>query len=245
VDREGRDVTFFDGIKALFGGVGFIVATPRTWPRSMVPMAMAVVLTVVVGALGVLGGVAAANAIIPESDWAWVLKIVFGIAAVLLGVLAAITFAQPLSGWALDGIVREQDRAMGQPELPDQPFARQLLMSLCVTFAGLFVSVIIIGLLSIIEMIFAPAAFVCVPLKFVIGAMLIAWDFVDYPMSLREVGVRDRIAWMFANFWFVLGFGLTAALILMIPCIGLFILPMGVAGAARMVVLAPPNRSPA
>lgn len=234
-------MTFFDGIKALFGGVGFIVSTPRTWPRSSVPMFMAVVLTVIIGALGVWGGVAAADAIIPNSDWSWVLRILFGLVAVLVGVLAAMTFAQPLSGWALDGIVREQDKALGQPELPDQPMARQFLLSLCVTFAGLFVSVVIIGLLSIVELIFAPAAVVCVPLKFVIGAMLIVWDFVDYPMSLREVGVRDRIAWMFHNFWFVLGFGLTAALILMIPCIGLFILPMGVAGASRMVVMAPPT----
>jgi CysZ protein len=241
-------VSFFDGIKALFGGVGFIVSTPRTWPRSMVPMAMAVALTVVVGALGVLGGFAAANAIIPDSDWAWVLKIAFGLVAILLGVLAAITFAQPLSGWALEGIVREHDKAQGLPELPDQPMAKQFLLSLCVTFAGLFVSLIIIGLLSVIELIFPPAAFVCVPLKFVIGAMLLVWDFIDYPMGLRDVGVRDRIGWMFQNFWFCLGFGLTAALILMIPCIGLFILPMGVAGAARMVALAPPtttSRAPA
>jgi CysZ protein len=215
----------------------------------MVPMIVAVLLTTLLGALGVWGGFAGAERIIGEasSGWGtaglWALKIVFAAAALLVAILIAVSLAQPLSGWALEGIVRKQDQELGLPQRPEVPFAAQLITSLCVTFAGLAVSVVLIGVLTVIELIFAPAAFVCVPLKFVIGALLIAWDFADYPLGLRDVGVRARLRWMFGNFWAVLSFGLLAAALLMIPCIGLLVLPMGVAGAARLVALTSPERT--
>jgi CysZ protein len=77
---------------------------------------------------------------------------------------------------------------------------------------------------------------VTVPLKFVVSALLIAWDLLDYPLSRRGLGVGARIAWLRRNLGATLGFGLAAAFLLVVPCAGLLVLPFGVAGAARLAL---------
>jgi uncharacterized protein involved in cysteine biosynthesis len=110
----------------------------------------------------------------------------------------------------------------------------QLARSLGVALLGLAVSVPILGALAAVSFFFPAAAVVCVPLKLLTLALLAAWDLLDYPFSQRGMGVRARLAWMRARFGRVLAFGLCAALVLLVPGIGLFVLPMGVAGAARL-----------
>jgi uncharacterized protein involved in cysteine biosynthesis len=80
-----------------------------------------------------------------------------------------------------------------------------------------------------------PASFVAQPLQFVVAALLAAWGFLDYPFSQRGVGVGARVRWIGLRFGAVLGFGLAAATMLLIPCVGFLVLPLGVAGAARLV----------
>ena len=77
---------------------------------------------------------------------------------------------------------------------------------------------------------------VTVPLKFVVTGVLAAYDLLDYPLSQRGQSVADRVAFIRANFAAVLGFGVATAALLLIPGVGLFLLPFGVAGATRMVV---------
>jgi len=35
--------------------------------------------------------------------------------------------------------------------------------------------------------------FVTVPLKIFVAALLVAWDFLDYPLSQRGLGLADRL----------------------------------------------------
>ena len=81
-----------------------------------------------------------------------------------------------------------------------------------------------------------PAAIVTIPLKFVISGFMVAWDFLDYPLGLRNAGVGDRFKFIGKNLGAVLAFGLLGAIVLLIPGLGLLLLPMGAAGASRMVV---------
>jgi CysZ protein len=85
---------------------------------------------------------------------------------------------------------------------------------------------------------------VTVPLKFLVGAWLLAWNFLDYPLSVRGCGVRHRLRWVFTHFGAVTAFGLVWAMLLIVPGIFLLILPMGVAGATRLVVAAERLRTP-
>src|ERR1700675_1217621 len=101
--------------------MAFIVSTPSIWPRAMVPMLAALVLFAGFAALGILGATLLTHG---------VLVVLLAVPALLLSMLLALTLAQPLSGWALEGIVREHRRAMGLPELPVTSVGRAMLSSL-------------------------------------------------------------------------------------------------------------------
>jgi CysZ protein len=77
---------------------------------------------------------------------------------------------------------------------------------------------------------------VTVPLKFVVSSLVIAWDLLDYPFGLRAMGVRARLGWMRENLGAVLLFGASTGALLLIPLLGLFVLPCGVVAATELVV---------
>lgn len=250
VRREGAlapRVSFADGVRAFWGGVGFVVSTPGVWLAATVPMAMAVVLLVGAGALGLWGVEAVATSLAGSSELGlWALRVVLGLVAIVLSLLASLSLSQPLSGWALDKIVRRQEGAIGAARLaaggpapsewPEQPRLAQMGLALGVNLLALAVGVPVLAVLTAIGFFFPVAVFVTVPLKVLVAALLVAWDFLDYPLSLRGLGIADRLAWIGRRFVAVLGFGLSAALVLLLPCVGLLVLPMGVAGAARLAV---------
>lgn len=238
----------FDGVADFFRGIGFVITTPRLWPYALVPSVIAILIAVPVACFGVAGAHQWVSHLITPEAGTWasaggtVVKVVLSLVAVLVALLIGTTLAQPLSGWALDRIVRAQERALGSnTEWPEPPLLRQVGLSLAVSVSGLLVAMVCIGFLLIVQLLFPPAAIVCVPLKFFISGLLVAWDFADYPLSLREVSVTGRLRWMRKNARSVIGFGLAGALFLLVPCVGLFVLPMGAAGAARLVLRSPPE----
>jgi CysZ protein len=94
----------------------------------------------------------------------------------------------------------------------------------------------LIIVLTAIELVAPPAAVVTIPLKFVLSALIVAWDFLDYPLGMRGAGVGARMQFIGKNFWAVLVFGSLSAVVLLVPGLGLLLLPMGAAGATRMVL---------
>ena len=234
-------VGFFGGVGAFFDGIGFVVGTPSVWPNAIVPMATAAVLIVVVFAMGLWGGshLAASVLGVDPSGWAnvasWSLKILLGAAAFAVAVIVAISFSQPLSGWALDGLVRKRARRLGARDFPHEPTLHTMFRSMRAALTALAVVLPIFIGVSALEFAFPPFAFVGVPIKLVVWSLFVAWDFLDYPLGLRGVGIRQRLTWMTSNFGAVLGFGVASAAVLLIPGIGLFVLPMGVAGATALV----------
>jgi CysZ protein len=223
------------GVRAFFGGLGFVVARPGVWPLAWVPALTSVLLFAASATLGLW-----AVGHIPVSDgWAavgsWALRIVTGAVAIVLAAIVAMSLAQPLSGWALDRIVRRQENELGLPPHPPQPGMEQLVRSLGVALLGLAVGLPILALLAAITFFFPAASIVCIPLKLVVLALLAAWDLLDYPFSQRGMGIGARLSWMRSRFGSVFAFGMCAAIVLLVPGIGLFVLPVGVAGAARLV----------
>lgn len=240
-----RPLGFLDGLRAFFGGIGFIVGRPSTWGWASIPIFVASLLFGGCAALAIWGGTAAADHFMVDagsSGWTtaglWTLRIVFGIVGVLLAFLVAISLAQPLSGFALDAIARRQEVALGGRSWPDQPFFPALLRSLRVTLTSLLISLPILAVLGLITLLVPPAAVVTVPLKVIVAGCAVTYDFIDYPLSLRGHGVRSRARFLRAHFGATLGFGLAASAVLLVPGVGLLLLPFGVAGATRMVVLA-------
>lgn len=228
------------GIASVFRGMGFVVTRPGLWPYAMVPIVVCGVLLTVLGSVGVLGtnavtsGLAQKEGVVVAAVWA--LRVLMWLVSVLLAFLFATALAQPLSGFALDALSQRQEKELGGPAREGPPFFSALAASLKVTFLGLFVGIPLLVMLAGISFLFPPAAVVTVPLKLVVVGLLAAWDFLDYPFSLRKLGLGERLTFMSDHFGAVLAFGVTIAILLLVPGVGLFLLPIGVVAGTRLVV---------
>ncbi|MBX3229396.1 MAG: EI24 domain-containing protein [Labilithrix sp.] len=239
-----RRLGFLDGLRAFFGGIGFVLFRPKMWGWAAIPIFVATLLFGATGALAIWGGASLADQVLSgaTSGWAaaglWGLRVLFWIVGLLLAFLLALTLAQPLSGFALDAIARRQELALGGRTWPDQPLFPSLFRSLRVTLFALAVSLPLLLLLSVVTLLFPPASVVTVPLKLAVAGFAISYDFLDYPLGLRGEEVGARAAFLRRHAAAVLGFGLAASVVLLVPGLGLLLLPFGVAGATRLVVLA-------
>jgi CysZ protein len=237
VERLG----FFAGVRALFGGLGFVVTTPSVWGWSAIPVAVATALFGGASVLGVWGGSALAARLVgdPSNAWAtaglWLLQLLFWAIGLVVAFVVAMSLAQPLSGFALDAVARKQARALGERPAPDQPFVAGALRSLRVSLTALALGLPVLGVLALVTFLFPPAGVVTLPLKFVVTGLLAAYDLLDYPLSQHGCSVEGRLRFMRRHFGAVLGFGVATAALLLVPGVGLFLLPFGVAGATRLV----------
>lgn len=216
----------FTGAGAFFQGMAFVVSTPSIWPRAMVPVLAALVLFGGFAALGILGATLLTHG---------VLVVLLAVPALLLALLLALSLAQPLSGWALDGIVRAQRREMGLPELPVTSVGGAMLSSLGSALFALAIGAPVIAILTLVGWFVPPAMVVTLPLKVLVGSLMVAWDLVDYPLAMHGAGIGDRMRFAWRHFGSFLGFGLAATLFFAVPGLGLLALPCGVAGATRLV----------
>jgi len=228
------------GVVSVFRGMGFLVVRPGLWPYAIVPIVVCGVLLLAFSSVGVAGASALVAKIEATDGVAvaavWFLKVLLWLVTVLLAFVLAAALAQPFSGFALDALSQRQEAALGGPAREGPRLFPGLVASLKVTLLGLFVGVPVLVMLAGMSFLFPPLAVVTVPLKLTVVALLAAWDFLDYPFSLRQMGVRERLAFFSDHFGAVLGFGLTSALLLLVPGIGLFLLPVGVVAGTRLVV---------
>ncbi|GAC1544319.1 MAG: hypothetical protein NVS3B10_08470 [Polyangiales bacterium] len=221
---------FFAGVRALLGGIAFVVTTPSAWGWAMIPVLVAGLLFAGGAAVAVWGG--------NQLSEYLVLRILFWAIGLVVAFVLAISLAQPLSGFALDALARKQELALGGRTWPSQPLVTGALRSLRVSLTALAIGLPILTVLASVTFVFPPAGVVTVPLKFVVTGVLAAYDLLDYPLSQRGQSVADRLLFIRGNFPAVLGFAVATAALLLIPGVGLFLLPFGVAGATRMVVAA-------
>jgi CysZ protein len=227
---------FLDGTRALFGGFAFLVRTPATWPLALVPVMVAGLVGTLVFALGaslVFPYVAAHLG--PKSHL--LAALVNVLAGALLAVIAAVVglgLAQPLSGPALNRIVRRVEGSLGAPAWPQTSALTDVGRALGSILVGYTFGLPLLALLALISLFFPPAAVVTFPLKLVVLALLLAWDLLDYPLSIHGLPLGQRVAFVVRNARALVGFGFGLALLSLIPFAGLLALPAGVAGAARL-----------
>ncbi len=239
---KSRPGGFAAGLEAVTGGIAFIVTTPSVWGYALVPVALMLVLTCGLGLLGFWGAARASGALFDETlgSWgqigSWMVTVLLGLVGLLASLLLALVLAQPLSGFALEAIARAQELALTGQTAPAPSFLAALISGLKVALVTLVVGGSAWTALFVISLLFPPAVVVTLPLKFLVGAWLLAWDFLDYPLSLRGLGVRARLRWAGRHGATFTAFGLIWATLLLVPGIFLLALPMGVAGATRLAV---------
>src|SRR5262249_21752654 len=163
----------FSGVRALFGGVSFVVTTPSVWGWAMIPVAVATILFGGTGALAIWGGNEISHRLLWEpgaGTWTtigiWALRALFWVVGLGVAFVVAISLAQPLSGFALDAIARKQELALGGRTWPEQSALAGALRSLRVSLTALALGLPILALLALVTFLAPPAAIITIPLKF-------------------------------------------------------------------------------
>lgn len=223
-------------MKALFKGLSTLVSTPSLWGLALVPILVTMGLTtgLSVASVKLVPWLIASTVGTSTAWWSVLLQVLATVAAVVLSLFVALGLAQPLSGPALERLVRRVEAALGVPARPETPFLTDVARSLGSALLGLGFGLPFLVLALLLN--FVPGgSFVAIPLKFVIAMVVIGWDLCDYPLSIRGMPIGERIRFITHHFWPVLGFSLGIALAAMLPCGALLILPAGVCGAARLV----------
>ncbi|MCA9631436.1 MAG: EI24 domain-containing protein [Myxococcales bacterium] len=214
---------------------------PSSWPYSLVPGAVLFVLVTFGGwlAIGVVQPWAAAWAG-PESGW--LAELGAGVASWLLAslalavcVLVALILAPPLSSPALEQLVAIQERELGAPPRAPIGFLAEIWHGLkAQAVAACFIAPVLL-LLWLISLFVAPASVVTTPLSFFVTGLGLAWNLFDYPLTLRGVGMRARLAFVWRHKASTVGFGLAFALLFWVPCFNVLLLPVGVIAATEVV----------
>ncbi|MFI5298351.1 MAG: EI24 domain-containing protein [Polyangiales bacterium] len=200
------------------------IATPGLWLVARLSLAA-------VGNAGVLAAVGRA-----------LFDLFFGLVVIFVALLAAIAIAQPVARTSLDRLVATL--APPSPNAPRKQPASSLSRSLVVASIGALTSLTAVGLLEVIT-VFLPEGFVFTePLALIAGALAITWDLFDHPLSRRGLTMRERVAWLWANKWLVLGFAVATEALVFVPVVDLLVLPIGVVAASRLVLASEEEAAP-
>src|SRR5262249_3125518 len=138
--------------------------------------------------------------------WRSFARIVLDVLAIVVALFVAWFLAVPLSGFALDRIVRRRERALGIGPHAEVPTWRSMLRSLRASLASMALAVAAFVVLTLVALSAPAAAIVTVPLRILAAAIGLAWDVLDYPLAMRPLTLRSRIAWFFRHFSASLGF---------------------------------------
>lgn len=224
----------FAGIRCVLGGMGFVARTPAAWPWAVVPVLVFLVLVALCGWASVswvqpwIGGkVGGASGEVV--GW-------LGAAlALLAGTLVAMALTPPLSGPALDHLASLQERALGVPTHEPIGLLAEIWAGLRAEVLAAIVGGPILVVLTLVGFFVPVAAPATVPLKFVVASAMLAWGLFDYPLTLRGVPMGERFRFLNRHGSAAIGFGLVVSLLFWLPCFGILMLPVGVAGATRLL----------
>jgi CysZ protein len=232
-------IGFWRGFSALFGALRSLLSMPKAWPYALVPMLVFMALEASFVAAAWLwlkpwvGEQVAGDGTVREigaTAAAWGALLL----SAALGWLLSAFFAPTLSAPALERIVALVEVELGAPPREGLSVLGEFWCGLRSLFVCSAITLPLVLGLTLLELVVPPTAVVATPLKLLIGALGIAWGLFDYPLTLRGVGARQRLAFMSANAGPVLGFGVAFALVFWLPCAGILMLPVGVIAATRL-----------
>lgn len=165
----------------------------------------------------------------------FVVMLLLWIAAAVLSLWVSLALAPPLSAPALERLVAAQEQRLGVPPRPAQSLLSEFwcgIRAQSVAFAGATPPLL---LLWVLDLLVPALAWMWLPLKVLIIASALAWNLLDYPLTLRGVPMRERWRVWRSHPRPVLGFGFAFATVFWIPGASILLLPVGAMAATRLL----------
>ena len=234
---------FARGVRYVFSGAGFVAAQTWLWGFVFIPVLLTGGTLTGLGWL-VTEWVTSRSPVIAREQGklefvvAWLQRELTpaSLTPVLAVSLLVAAIVQPLSAIALDIVTREQVWKAARRVWPGDDAVDVPFRSLEATICSLAATLPPLVLLSIAAFRYPKAWHVIGLLSLVISGLALAWNLLEYPLSQRDLSFRERLRWVRKHFGPVLGFGVACAALLVVPVIGLFVIPVGVAGATRLLL---------
>jgi len=231
---------FFLGFRQPFSAVRRVAGNSRYWFYALVPAGVFSLL----GTLGVVGVARSAAPALADRfssftaiPWLNELLVWAAVAALLVATLfVALLVTTPISAPALERMVAMTEKELGAPPRAPLGFWSEIGCGVRAQAAPLLWT----GPAWIVLLLIDAAAPVLSPVTTVLRAGLasigIAWGLLDYPLTLRGVGIRRRLRLVALAPLPVLGFGSAFALLFWFPCCAVLFVGVGVVGATELLL---------
>lgn len=234
---------FWKGVGTLVGAVKELLGTPSLWRYAAVPMLTLLCLAGIgIGLVTWQGVPRALHALATIDSERWYGRLGSAALATLLWLVGCV--AVLFLSWvitpvvcapALEAIVERVEQAIGAPPLPKLSLWSSFSCGLRAQLMGLVTLVPIWLTLWLVGLVLPFLAPVLLLVKLMAMAFGLAWNLLDYPLTLRGIPARQRFWFIRRNLSAVAGFGLAFACLFWIPLAAVLLLPLGAIGATRLV----------
>lgn len=218
-------------------GLGFLGRHPQLIPLCIGP--------VIVAALGLAGLATLASRLATwVAQWVghgWLAAVVYFL--VMVFVVSALVYfglvvVASIAASPFCSIIAERVEALatGTP-LPPQPWGeilREALRGLGHALLRTLVFLAVTLPFSLIGLFISPLAPFLMVMQFFITAFFLGYDFLDYPLSRRNLDFSAKWAYVDRHRGVAMGFGAMTGLLLLVPVLNLFIPPVAAIGATLM-----------
>jgi CysZ protein len=234
---------FGAGLISLGGAMKFLAKEPESWPVAIVPTLVFLAISslgAVLGSIWLTPHVIAWLGLHDATTWyAAVGRGALGVLSFLLsgavGVVSAFFMTPTLSAPALERLVALQEGALNVAPRREQGWIAEFWCGLKSQVLALAVSVPILLVLAVLQFAVPPAAVILAPLQWLVICLAVAWNLLDTPLTLRGIPASARIGLLLDHRPAILGFGAAFAVLFLIPCLGIVLLPVGAVAATRLV----------
>ncbi|MEZ4323518.1 MAG: EI24 domain-containing protein [Myxococcota bacterium] len=228
---------FLRGMGAPFRGLRIIAANRPLWPLAVAPGILTGLLLVIALYVALTSAGSVAVWLLPwVVKWRLLYILARGAMTLLLGLLFG-GFAMMLSALVclpIHDALSQRVEALQDTLPPPLSFGEALPTSI-------LHSVMSFGLWLVLEAVVAPVQLIPVLgslLELVLGfgltAFFLGHQLVDGPMSRRSMAFGEKMAWLRAHLPYVLGLGATGTLLIAVPFVNAFCLPIAIAGGTLL-----------
>ena len=235
---------FIRGLLAPLRGARFLLGHPRLWKFAALPIAINVVIVSILLFLSFHFLLPWIDTLVPQGpQWYWVL--LTGVVQIL--VITVLFFVVALIFYLLSGIIcipfNEMLSLMTEEILTgrrrDEAFSLRLLKADLVMavaneirrsflFLVLLCGVLVISLIPVLGKLVAP------PLGFLVTALFLAYDNLDYPLARRRLPFIKKRRFIFRHFAVCMGFGISTFFFVLIPFVNSLFIPLIVVGGTLL-----------
>ena len=222
---------FFRGINYFLSGLGMLVRYPALFGLALLPIILTVVVLIGLAwgsAWGIGHWLEQYRSIEAES------RILVQTLALLFVLFVAYLVYLPLTRVFLapfsEKLSRKTTELSGDSLLTANEFS--FFRAIWEGVKLVVIQLLIVAVVLLVTVFFAPVG---VPLGVFMTICFCGLDFVDVPLSVRGMSFRQKMGVLWHNRATVLGFAVTAYVLLHIPVVNLLALPVGIVGATLLV----------